>query len=341
MKLTPKYARHIYRDATMLLRPKTQLKDMTVEVNPGTPAAGADERRHDAALADGPERQLRRIPRRPRRRNARLPAGAAGRRRRRASRTTARPLSATFKRFDPTARDSAGDRHSSCEARHANIARSIHNFRLLMEALGRQGHSSSPSSSTPPTPCSQTFAKEDTERPEARCTCCPARCARPSKGLGKLADGRATWSARRCTSCSPFANALAPAQEATTAACRSRPRRSSRTRSGRSRARSCRSVNELEPDHQGTRAKRSRSWRASFTVLNEFFNELAYNPGPSRAASCSSSPGPTTTSTAWSAPPTRTARSGARLIYFNCKVAADPERRRGGQPDGQAAASAC
>src|ERR1700761_2854820 len=39
MKVTPKYA-HLYRNATMLLRPKTQLQDITVEVNPGTPSAG-------------------------------------------------------------------------------------------------------------------------------------------------------------------------------------------------------------------------------------------------------------------------------------------------------------
>src|SRR6201995_2636606 len=39
MKVTPKYAR-IYRNATLLLRPKTQLQDITVEVNPGTPSAG-------------------------------------------------------------------------------------------------------------------------------------------------------------------------------------------------------------------------------------------------------------------------------------------------------------
>src|SRR2546428_515418 len=39
MKVTPKYAR-FYRDATLLMRPKTGLQDMTVEVNPGTPAAG-------------------------------------------------------------------------------------------------------------------------------------------------------------------------------------------------------------------------------------------------------------------------------------------------------------
>src|SRR5438105_11193094 len=39
MKVTPKYAR-FYRDATLLMPPKTALQDMTVEVNPGTPSAG-------------------------------------------------------------------------------------------------------------------------------------------------------------------------------------------------------------------------------------------------------------------------------------------------------------
>src|SRR5438445_5636202 len=39
MKVTPKYAR-FYRDATLLMRPKTGLQDMTIEVNPGTPSAG-------------------------------------------------------------------------------------------------------------------------------------------------------------------------------------------------------------------------------------------------------------------------------------------------------------
>src|SRR5438874_1208898 len=39
MKITPKYAR-LYRNATLLLRPKTQLQDITVEVNPGSPGAG-------------------------------------------------------------------------------------------------------------------------------------------------------------------------------------------------------------------------------------------------------------------------------------------------------------
>ncbi|HXA55504.1 MAG TPA: MlaD family protein, partial [Solirubrobacteraceae bacterium] len=40
MNLTPKYAHYIYRDATALLRPKTGLKDETVEISPGNPASG-------------------------------------------------------------------------------------------------------------------------------------------------------------------------------------------------------------------------------------------------------------------------------------------------------------
>ena len=39
MRLDPKYAR-LYRDATLLMRPKTNLQDMTVEVTPGTAASG-------------------------------------------------------------------------------------------------------------------------------------------------------------------------------------------------------------------------------------------------------------------------------------------------------------
>ena len=39
MKIQRKYT-PIYRDATALLRPKTGLNDMVIELDPGTPAAG-------------------------------------------------------------------------------------------------------------------------------------------------------------------------------------------------------------------------------------------------------------------------------------------------------------
>ena len=43
MKIEPR-ARAIYRDATILLRPKTGLKDMVAELTPGTPEAGGCRR---------------------------------------------------------------------------------------------------------------------------------------------------------------------------------------------------------------------------------------------------------------------------------------------------------
>ena len=40
MNIEPKYAPLIHPDASLLLRPKTGLKDMIVEMDPGTKAAG-------------------------------------------------------------------------------------------------------------------------------------------------------------------------------------------------------------------------------------------------------------------------------------------------------------
>ena len=39
MKILPKYGT-VYRDASMLLRPKTGLKDMIIELSPGNPTSG-------------------------------------------------------------------------------------------------------------------------------------------------------------------------------------------------------------------------------------------------------------------------------------------------------------
>ena len=173
MKVTPKYAR-IYRNATMLLRPKTQLQDITVEVNPGTPAAGqAAERLDAAAVADRAERQLRRVPLLARRRNARLPAGAAGGRRRRLQEQRQGVLG-DAQALRPDSRARSRKSPSELEPRHANIARSIHNFRLLMEALGGKDKQLAQLVDAS-NAVFATFAKEDQQRRRARCTCCPAR----------------------------------------------------------------------------------------------------------------------------------------------------------------------
>ena len=77
MNITPKYARYIYRDATMLLRPKTGLKDMTVEVDPGTPSAGRVPSGYTMSQSQtAPDVNFEEFLASARRRNARLPAGA-------------------------------------------------------------------------------------------------------------------------------------------------------------------------------------------------------------------------------------------------------------------------
>src|SRR5437762_1302167 len=131
MKVVPKYAR-IYRNATLLLRPKTQLQDITVEVNPGTPSAGrlrsgetiplsqtAPNINFDEFLA-GLDAETRAY-------LQELLAGAG-----QGLKNNSKQLSAVLKRFDPLARETQKIAEQ-LEIRHANVARSIHNFRLLME----------------------------------------------------------------------------------------------------------------------------------------------------------------------------------------------------------------
>ena len=114
----------VYQDASVLLRPKTGLKDMVAELTPGTPEAGELPRgRADPDRPDAARRQPRRDPRRARRRHAHLPAAAARRRRRGAATATASALA----RHDPPLR-AAGARLArasprSSPAPQANIKR--------------------------------------------------------------------------------------------------------------------------------------------------------------------------------------------------------------------------
>ena len=101
----------IYRDATMLLRPKTGLKDMVVELDPGTPTAGELPEGGTIPVA---RHAARRQPRRgPRRRSTPTRAttcscssAAAGEGLGGQGRGT---LRRRCKRFEPTGRDVAAD----------------------------------------------------------------------------------------------------------------------------------------------------------------------------------------------------------------------------------------
>jgi phospholipid/cholesterol/gamma-HCH transport system substrate-binding protein len=134
MKIRPEHAR-VYRDATVLLRPKTGLKDMVAELTPGTRAAGELREGERIPISQTlPDVNLDEI-------LASLDAdtrdylkillGDGGR----ALKGNGRALARTIRRIEPTARYSREVNEQLAERRR-NIKRVIHNFSLLMEELG-------------------------------------------------------------------------------------------------------------------------------------------------------------------------------------------------------------
>ena len=134
LKMQPKYGR-VYKDATVLLRPKTGLKDMAAELEPGTPEAGRlddggtipvantlPDVNLDEILAslDTDTRDYLTIL---------LGAGAEG------LRGNGPELARAIRRFEPSAR--YGRRvFGALEKRQRNIKRVIHNLSLVMDELG-------------------------------------------------------------------------------------------------------------------------------------------------------------------------------------------------------------
>jgi phospholipid/cholesterol/gamma-HCH transport system substrate-binding protein len=125
----------VYKDATVLLRPKTGLKDMVAELTPGTEAAGELEDGQripigqtlpdvnlDEILAslDGDTRTY-----------LQLLLSDGGK----ALGGNGRALANTIRRFEPTARD-ARKIAEQLATRRQNIKRVIHNFSLLVDELG-------------------------------------------------------------------------------------------------------------------------------------------------------------------------------------------------------------
>ncbi len=306
MNVNPKYAKYIYRNATMLLRPKTQLQDITVEVSPGTPSAGKlrsgevlplsqtaaniDFDEFLAGLDAETRAYLQEL-------LAGLGEGLKG---------NGRALSATLKRFDPTARLTE-EIAQQLEIRHANVARSIHNFRLLTEALGDKDQQLSQLVDAS-NAVFATFAKEDASF-EKTLRAAARRAAQDRRGPGQARNGDPRARARRCTSsCRSRAPSARPTKPRES--WRRRPRRSSRTRSARSRAKSCPSSTNWGRPRRSS-AKPCRSSRRASRCSTNSSTRSPTTPDRARAASCSSSTGATTTSTASSAPPTPTAPSAA------------------------------
>jgi phospholipid/cholesterol/gamma-HCH transport system substrate-binding protein len=281
MKVTPKYAR-IYHNATLILRPKTQLQDITVEVNPGTPSAGKLPSGSTLPLSQTApnvnfDEFLSSLDAETRSYLQELLAGAG-----QGFGNNGKAFSATLKRFDPLARE-VKEISSELSLRHANTARAIHNFRLLTEALGGKDKQLAQLVDAS-NAVFGTFAKED-QNVQSLVRQLPGALNKTKSGLGKLATA-AHVLGPTLHKLQPFASALGPANEATR-------KLSLVTRSRSSPRRSACSTNSSTSSH---------------TI-----------PARAKAASCSSSTGPTTTSTASSAPPTPTACSAARSSISTAK----------------------
>jgi phospholipid/cholesterol/gamma-HCH transport system substrate-binding protein len=276
MKITPKYAR-IYRNATLLLRPKTGLQDITIEVNPGTPSDGhlpsgsilavsqtAPDINFDEFLA-GLDAET------PAYRQELLAGAGQG------FKNNGRAFAATLKRFDPTARD-IEQIDLELERRHANAARAIHNFRLVVEALGGKDKQLAELIDAS-NAVFASFAHEERNF-QSTLQLLPGALAKTRSGLGKLATaadqlGPALHELR------PFASSLGPANEATRRlALQTTPIIKNQIRPFARQI--LPTITALGPDTKEL-AEAFPKLATSFSVLNEFFNELAYNPSAKQA----------------------------------------------------------
>ena len=139
MRLDEGYRGRVFRDATVLLRPKTGLKDMYLQLDPGTRRAGALEEGDRIEVSNtlpdvNPDEVLSALDRDTRDYlRVLLNAGAE------ALDGNSANLRETFKRFEPTARDTRAIVSQLALRRH-NLRRVVHNYQELVTELGSRDH---------------------------------------------------------------------------------------------------------------------------------------------------------------------------------------------------------
>lgn len=277
MDIRPKYARYVYRDATLLLRPKTQLKDMTVQIDPGHPSAGRIHEGETFDLAQtAPDENLETLwdslDKETRVYLQELLAGAGV-----ALKHNGRALSAVFRRFDPTARDIERISHE-LHRYQINIARSIHNFQLLMTELGGKDRQVAELVQSADRVLG-VFAAED-KTVQRTLQLLPSTLSKTDAGLAKLAES-AEVVGPTLTKLQSFATALGPAMKASKSFFAEtapiiknevKPLTEEINPVLKKVAPTTKEFDEALP-----------AFTTSFSVINELFNELAYNPGPKQA----------------------------------------------------------
>ena len=236
MKIRRKYA-HVYKDATALLRPKTGLNDMVVELTPGTRRAGELDHGKDVipitqtlpnvntdeflAALDGDTRSYLQL----------LVAGGGE-----ALGGNGKNLSATFRRFEPTNRDILKIT-KALAVRRDNIRRSIHNFKELTTAVGEQGQAAGLAGRRVQRRLQVLRQPGRQAARDAAAAAGHAAGDQHGRRQGRRAGQDARPDARQAAPRRPRARPVAASSRARSSR---RPRRSSRSSCGRSRATRCR-----------------------------------------------------------------------------------------------------
>ncbi len=282
MNIYKKY-RPIYRDATVLLRPRTPLKDMYLSLDPGTKSAGAIPNNGLLGVANTQpdidfEQILSSLDADSRNYLLLLLAsgaqafhnpGASGEQ---PSASAVADLRGTFKRFAPLGRDTS-KLTTLLATRRVNIARSIHNLNLVANALGGvEGQLASLIRSS-----NTNFAaisSEDANLQQAL-TLLPGTLRTTSQTLGKV-QGFANASTRTLSALVPFAHVLGPALKA------SRPLFHDTTPVIQNQLRpfsvAVQPLARILAPASAKLAKAVPPLNRAFGVLNVLFNTLAYQP---------------------------------------------------------------
>jgi len=313
MKVVPKYAL-IYRNATVLLRPKTQLQDITIEVSPGSPSSGRLHSGETIPLAQTApdinfDQFLAGFDTETRAYLQELLAGAGE-----GFKDNGKAFSATLKRFDPLARDGQLIAQQ-LEARHENIARAIHNFKILMEAFGDKDTQLADliqSSNA----VFKVFGEED-QSVQSTLRLLPGALGKTEQGLGKIAKAFDVVGPT-LKDLHPFATALAPAEEA------SRVSFKTTTPIFKNEIRPFAheilpTIDALQPSLKDLAASFPKL-QSSFSVLNAFFNEIAYNPGKNVGGFLFFLDWDSHNLNSVVSSADANGVLGRTLVYFNCKV---------------------
>jgi len=280
LKIQDEY-KPIYRDATMLLRPKTGLKDMFVELDPGTQASGELPEGGRIAMAQtrpdvNPDEILAQLDG-DTRAYLQILANAGGEAftddpSRPYAQSYAADLRETFKRFEPTNKYLKKFTGLLSE-RRTNASQAIHSFRLLVEELARKDTqlASLVDSSNANF---QVFAEQEANLRRAL-QLFPSTLATTEETLGKVerlaAELGPSFQALR-----PFARALGPALDVTGPALREtapiiRDEIRPFARTAREPVRDLRRAAErLAPT--------TSRLNTVFSVVNDLLDTLAYNP---------------------------------------------------------------